>query len=243
VKYPDTVARRLAYVDRAKNALVFADDALAVAYLLFGDDPAKAFYEGVLVHTDPGQERTATHNWYCAKRLGEPFIEKHGATLATLQWPLFGWDPAFSALNAKILAEASVPHGAGTTAPRCTVFRHLPSGGAYAIPVQTSAEGHAFVDLGVADDAVRDLRNDNKALRRQLDELRREVRKLDDRRTKPDGTRQDGRGGGSGARGGGRGGGRSGGAPRGGATDACTCCHVRISSRRRRHSETETGRW
>jgi hypothetical protein len=160
---------KAAYVDRARSALISPADALVACYRWFADDAGKEFYDQLLFHTDDGPERVATHNWYVAKRLGEAFVNKHGATIATLPWPLFGWDNAFSALNTKILAEAAAPHGAGPLIERhCSVFRHTPTGGAFPVPVQTTSDGQAYVDLGPADDAVRAIRKEMAQMQRTL---------------------------------------------------------------------------
>jgi hypothetical protein len=169
------------------------EDVLVLTYLICGSDEDRHFLAGTMLRRF-GQQRIQAHNFWVAASREESFLAVQGSLLTALPWPLFPPDKAFTAVNAKLLAEASAqqqPTGAGMDANWCpSVFKNDggPSGGDYYAPVHTNAEGQTFIDLSPLEMA-------HKQVMTQLRGIGRAVNSSRGRGTGRGGGRYGGRGG------------------------------------------------
>ena len=158
------------FLDLAKCGAIGAEDALTLAYLLFGSAEDRLYYAGLLLTTS-GLDRVKAHNFTTAAAREDPaFLSAYGPVLETFPWPLFPADKRFNALNQKLLAATSLS-GGGPPDKRHTppVFKDLGPqlfGGSF-VPilgpdgVQIAAAEVSVLERGVAEVAsmVSRLRN------------------------------------------------------------------------------------
>lgn len=135
-------------LDMCKNAMMSAEEVMALCYLLFANDEGKKFFAQILMQKR-GQDRITAHNWFIADSYGPTFLATHGPKISKLMCPLFPPVKEFHALNLKILNEPWAT-GAGGEMQHVpsSVYRQpsVPVGGAYTMSLQTAASGEHFVD-------------------------------------------------------------------------------------------------
>jgi hypothetical protein len=164
------------YIALAKAHLIAPEDAIAGAYVLFGNDRAMKVFAGIL-QQEPA-ERVRLHNAYVINELGPVWLTQYGTCLKALHWPLFPPTPELSTLNTILLREAKgACVSGGATRTRPDVYRRedvsAVEGGAPFAPVICDNAGNAFVDLADPHSAVTDLQRRVQAIERHGDFSRR----------------------------------------------------------------------
>jgi len=171
--------RRALFADLAKNAMLSADDVIAGMYTLYADSTGQQLYVGFLLATN-GLARVQAHNFYVASLLPATFLETFGDLLGSCPWPLFPPDPAFGALNQKLLHEvkgADISGGAqSATLP--SVFRHDSPSGGTALPVSQNQAGNLEVDMTLVEQAFNEVYQQMSVLQREVKALKEGGEKL-----------------------------------------------------------------
>lgn len=140
------------FLNKAKAGLINNTETMLSIYLLYGNDDDLNFLRSLLVNST-GSLRLLMHNLYVSSQREPSFLKSYGDRIVALSEPLFPPTKEFSALNTVLLMDD--PAGGG---PPKKQSEHVdPLGGGTHLPVQSTPDGHHYVDMSVVEQVVGDI--------------------------------------------------------------------------------------